>query len=296
MIEMQQGKTIRRKLSRLKDHPKQARLFGDVSDAELEALADDMRKHGQRDPVEILPDGTILAGHQRVRAARWLKWNEIDVIVRHDLAKAGVKAQDRYFISDNLIRRHSSPLGRARCLHHLMEIETDSRAGALSWEGKEALKKQLGERLNLSARSVSRYLLVLAAPPAIQNAFDAGELTLVQAGKVALLEKQKQREIAQRIKAGESARSVVASFLPQPSKSKHQKVGDAVRSLIRGLERALNDLDGRLEKVVTAHVADHRAVLEQTTPLVEKLLALSKAKRKSMTASIPTRRSSDEEE
>jgi ParB-like chromosome segregation protein Spo0J len=60
------------KISRLKARPQQAAIFGDVSAAELDALAADMTEHGQRDPVEILPDGTIAAGHQRVRAAKKL--------------------------------------------------------------------------------------------------------------------------------------------------------------------------------------------------------------------------------
>ena len=76
---------VKWKLSRLRDHARQGDLFGDVTAAELDALVADMRKNGQRQPVEILPDGTILAGHQRVRAARLLCWKEIEVIVRRDL-------------------------------------------------------------------------------------------------------------------------------------------------------------------------------------------------------------------
>lgn len=81
------------KLNRLNDHPKQALNFDDVPDKELAALAADMKRRGQRDPVEILPDGTVIAGHQRVRAAERLGWKEIDVIVRTDLAGAGNAAR-----------------------------------------------------------------------------------------------------------------------------------------------------------------------------------------------------------
>ena len=57
--------------------------------AEIEALARDMDENGLRDPVEVLPDGTLVTGHQRVRAAGLLGWEEIDVVVRHDLADRG---------------------------------------------------------------------------------------------------------------------------------------------------------------------------------------------------------------
>src|SRR6266404_5410809 len=45
-------------IAKLKEHPRQAAMFGDVSDEELQRLANDMRA-GQRQPVEIVPDGTI---------------------------------------------------------------------------------------------------------------------------------------------------------------------------------------------------------------------------------------------
>src|SRR5262245_14825067 len=90
------------KLARLKGHPLQAVMFGDLSDEELRALAEDMREHGQRTPVEVLPDGTVLTGHQRIRAARLLGWTEITVVVRRDLAEAGPAAQETHFINDNL--------------------------------------------------------------------------------------------------------------------------------------------------------------------------------------------------
>src|SRR5262245_20047175 len=164
------------KLSRLKGHPRQVMLFGDVSDEELRALAEDMREHGQRDPAEILPDGTGLTGHQRIRAARLLGWEEIDVVVRRDLAEAGAAAQEKHFINDNLLRRHLSPLGRARSIRRLLEIEAGRRPGELSGGKKEALKEELGKRLNLSLRSVNRYLLILDSPPEVQAAFDRGDL------------------------------------------------------------------------------------------------------------------------
>src|SRR5215510_2358776 len=90
---MEQSKVQKWKISRLKNHPLQKTMFGDLPDAELRALAEDMRANKQKDPVEILPDGTVLAGHQRIRAARLLGWAEVDVVIRHDLAEAGAAAQ-----------------------------------------------------------------------------------------------------------------------------------------------------------------------------------------------------------
>src|ERR1700677_2926106 len=86
------------KICKLKDHPSQHTIFGDLTNEELETLAENMKKHGLHDPVEILSDGTIIAGHQRVRAAKTLGWTEIDVVVRDDLEEAGPAAVEAYFI------------------------------------------------------------------------------------------------------------------------------------------------------------------------------------------------------
>ena len=102
--------------ARLKDHPKQAEMFGNLPDAEFDAFVADMAENGQDTPVEVLPDGTIITGHQRVRAARKLGWKEIAVVVRHDLAAAGPAAVEEHFINDNLLRRQLTPLARRGCM------------------------------------------------------------------------------------------------------------------------------------------------------------------------------------
>ena len=121
---MAKAKVVKWKISRLKKHPKQDEMFGDISEEERRALADDMERNGQRQPVEIRPDGTIIAGHQRVLAATLLGWTEIDVIVRFDLEEKGDAAVEAHFLGDNLYRRQLSPLNRARCIRRLMEIES----------------------------------------------------------------------------------------------------------------------------------------------------------------------------
>ena len=65
------------KLDRLKEHPRQIEMFGNLSDSELQALAEDMKTNGQQEPLEICPDGTVISGHQRWRAAIILGWVEI---------------------------------------------------------------------------------------------------------------------------------------------------------------------------------------------------------------------------
>jgi ParB family chromosome partitioning protein len=61
-------KTQRWKISKLRPHPRQAECFSNLSDVELKELAASMRRWGLLQPIHILPDGTIIGGHQRYRS------------------------------------------------------------------------------------------------------------------------------------------------------------------------------------------------------------------------------------
>jgi ParB family chromosome partitioning protein len=124
-------KTRKWTIARLKEHPKQADLFGDVTDEELKALAENMRINGLQQPIEVLPDGTIVCGYQRVRAARVLGWKRIEVVVRDDLFRAGPLAVETRLIDDNFHRRQLSPLGRARCMKRHLEIKTGDYSASI---------------------------------------------------------------------------------------------------------------------------------------------------------------------
>lgn len=266
------GKIARWKLSKLYEHPQQAALFGDTSDVELAALVANIKKHGLRIPVEIMPDGTIICGHQRVRAARRLGWQEIDVIVRHDLVGAGEDAVKTLLIQDNLLRRQLSPLGKARCICTLMEIEKGRAATSFLLAGREDLKKRIAERMGLESRSVSRYLLVLRLPLALQKAFDAGQIGLVETGKVALLDMQVQTDIAKRVEAGEPVKLVVREHI-RPKATQHVQPGNAFASFQRSLKLAVEDLGARVDKVNKQKIIRCMPDLQAGRTLIENLIA-----------------------
>lgn len=265
------SKTVqRRKISKLRSHPKQDTIFGDVPPQELDALASDMAEHGQRDPVEILPDGTIIAGHQRVRAAKKLRWTEVDVIVRHDLVAAGEAAIEAYFVTSNLIRRQLTPLARARCIRRLLEVETGTATRHQNCWDRDELKRRVGQAMGMSARNVSRYLLVLDAPIEVQHALDRGEIKLTDAGKVAMLAATVQAEIAERIAAGENAGEVVREHLTGG------QAGDEVhRAYVRlqgALGREVPRLVGRAAEIKPRRLRRQMEVLKAGRALLDELI------------------------
>src|SRR4051794_20976613 len=82
-------------VERLRPYERQAANFRDVSPAELKRLMDVMST-GKYDPIEVTPDGRILDGHQRHRAAIALDWEVVKVQVRHDLADDEVAIEVRH--------------------------------------------------------------------------------------------------------------------------------------------------------------------------------------------------------
>jgi len=261
-------------IAKLKDHPKQAEMFGDVSDADLEALAANMREHGQRDPVEITPDGTVIAGHQRVRAAGRLGWKKVDVVVRHDLAALGSEAIERRFVEDNFVRRQLSPLARAKCIKRLMELEEGRTAAKFGATKKEELKNRIAKRMELSLRSVNRYLLLLDTPVAIQAAFDKGEIPLVVAGKIALLDKLKQADIAKRVAVGENPASVVAEHTQRGSSGGVSEVSKAFGHLVRALHRDVPIIRGRLDCITLERLQRVMPTVRAAADLLDALVTV----------------------
>jgi len=268
-------KPTKRNLDDLRPHPLQAKMFPDLSDPELEALSADMQRNDLQHPIEITSDGTIIAGHQRVRAARKLGWKEIDVIVRTDLEGQGSDAIERRLIEDNLNRRQLSGLAKARCikaLHDLIETELDST----NWQPRGELKEIIAKRLSLSSREVSRYLLVLETPIAVQNAFDEKKLSLVKAGQVAGLSKEQQDEIAIRITSGEVPREVVDSFL-QNVRRRQPSATDTYIKFIKLLNRLLATKPQAVEEI-SKWVANESAIdlFEQAVVTCQQLIRWTK--------------------
>ena len=68
------------------------------SDGQIAAIAGSIREFGFNNPVLIAPDGTIIAGHGRVMAAKKLGLETVPVIVLAHLSEAQRRA---YVIADN---------------------------------------------------------------------------------------------------------------------------------------------------------------------------------------------------
>ncbi len=226
--------------------------MGDLTDAELNELATNIQQRGLQHPIEILPDGMIVAGHQRWRAVKQLGWNEVAVIIRHDLAEAGEEAIVSYLIEDNLKRRQMSPLAIARAYRQLKEIARDKNYKDLRFADQKATRDQLAARLGdqYSGRTLDRWTQVLDLPHVLQVAVEAGDLPLTLAVKLPKLRPEEVEKLAERIRNGEPAKAVAKEALGRrtpnqsPEKERYQRFLQSLATETAELRRKVQDVAG----------------------------------------------------
>jgi ParB/RepB/Spo0J family partition protein len=256
-------------------YPRQANVFKDLSDAELRSLANDIAVNGQREPIDVLPDMTIITGHQRVRAIKLLGRETIRAIVRHDLSgKPGEVYQ--LFLRDNLNRRHLGPLAIARCYRELrqtVQSECQSDRSVKIGSLRATVIEQLASvDFRISDRTLSRYVELLDLPRSIQDAIEGKRLTKRNGRSILEMSNAHQQEIADACAAGATKKdlSQLLVTLKGGVKSRaHRRVAESV-----GVLAAIGKPGGPLSEIATRYSADNGFVdrLEKANETVKELL------------------------
>jgi ParB/RepB/Spo0J family partition protein len=261
-------------LKLLHPHPLQAAYYCQTSQGDDDRLVEDLRENGQRDALVVVPmkgnagHYLILDGHRRVSAAKVLRWDDIEAIIRHDLADDEESAIEAEFLKFNLNRRQLHKLDQARIVLRLYEIEKNRPRGRFLITDQQEARDRVGKILGMSGRNLHRYFNVLLASPEIQNAVRDGQLKLTTGCRVVGLSRSQQNEITTRITDGEDPESVVAAYLP-PSNGRHRKAGD----VFKNLEWALSDLENHRDELSHMALKKNRPLLERGQQLISTLIA-----------------------
>lgn len=266
---------VKWKIKDLRQHPRQAAFFYDLPFHLLRDLAQDIEARGLKDPVEILPDGTIVCGHQRTRAGIQLGWEEIDVWINHDLAAQGELAIEQRLIEDNLVGRKMDRLDQVRCYRRLHDIAPETPDQSRRSHQLGRLRDVVGKRLNMSGRTLERYIRVLDAPREVQDAFRSGGISLVNASKVAGLPREAQEQLVADLRAGSSPKQAVAARLGGRAPS---PLDAALGPFIRSLERNVETVEKHLDHVQSLCKYD-TMILERAQDVIGKMLTQVKAKK-----------------
>lgn len=256
-----------RLVASLRPHPRQRELFGTPTAEVVESMMKSIEQNGLMHAIEIVPDGTIIAGHTRRAAIEQLGWQEIQCIVRYDLEAQGEDAVLRYLVNDNLHRRQLSRLHQARVTLALAGYTS----GRIRQYGlSEDERKHLASLLQMTPRNVSRWIRALGTPVEIQTAVDRGELTLAQAGQVGYLHNDQQDAIVAAIRSGLAPAKAIAQFVK--AKCPSCSANAEFRRFVNATRLALRQLRDRSHEVSPHLAHQHLKTLQQAAAWLRVLM------------------------
>ncbi len=232
------------RIAALHSHPKQSEYFSDISKVELGELAEDMAYYGQRTPIRVLTDGTIVCGHQRVAAAKQLGWDEIEAyIIDADDELTEDEVTDE-LVAENIVGRQRDPLTLARCYRWLT-----SRYETQYPDEKGEMRDVLATKLNcgVSGRSLDRLARLLELPRDIQDMISRGELRKCHGEFLLKLATSKRENVIEQLRDSESPAMVMKCLRTSPATaSTETSPAKALRNLLDGcklLQACPSDFD-----------------------------------------------------
>ncbi len=202
------------------DHP--FRLY---EGERLDDMVESIREHGVLNPVIVLKKGKgyeMLAGHNRLNAARIAGLTEIPAIVKEGLSEEEAYV---YVIETNMIQRAFSELlpsekaavlaaryekvisqGKRNDILH--EIEETGTCGHDVHKSKS--RDGIGEEYGMTGRNIARYMRVDKLIPEFKDKLDGGEMTLTAAVELSYLSEEEQGiAAAEDIQINESAAKAI---------------------------------------------------------------------------------------
>lgn len=191
-------------IAELHEHPEN-QLFHDLPNEDLQALADDMQANGMIHAVvarKIDSGYQIISGHQRVRAAKELGWQEIEA--------TAVEADDnqavRMLIAANIKTRTLSPMELAKAIRREKELiehtygnrerkRTDLTADHNDPQLQGRWSEQVSQEIGKSEPQIRRLDKLNELIPELQHLVDANKLGTTAAEQLAYLEPDDQQAL-----------------------------------------------------------------------------------------------------
>lgn len=170
----------------LKPHAKNREYFSEPTSEEKETLRRSIAAHGIRDPLKVLPDYTVLAGHVRLEIAKELGMTHVPVVV-YDLP---LEEAEYLLIADNDEKRHSDdPIKKAKRAKFLKEYWKVKR-GNNQWihqNGESKTSRDIARVVGVNAKHLNRLLKLNDLIPELQALVSSGKLGTTAAEQLAYL-------------------------------------------------------------------------------------------------------------
>lgn len=203
---------------------------------ELRQLGESIKAQGQLQPVLARPDGTLIAGERRLRAATLAGLPTIRVIITDEpLTESQIKIIQ---LTENLFRSDLLDGEKWRGCEGLLQLNPD-------WSNKD-----LAAHLKLGESTVTKYLSPSRCIPEVQEALEAGRIGITACYEISRAPQEQQAELLRLKLAGTSRDALADRVRKQKSRSVSQvrvkriacPLPSGVSVAVSGQELALDDL------------------------------------------------------
>lgn len=243
----------------LKVHPKNQEYYSDLPEEKYQEVKKSIETHGIRDPLKILPDYTIVAGHQRLRIAQELKIEKVPVIVL-DITP---EEAEYLLIADNEERRQDDddPVKKAKRAKFLKEY-WGVRNGSANPKGTVILRQgqnvpddkktllDIAEAVGEDKRNLSRILKLNDLIPSLQKLVSSNKLSQTAAYSLAFLTTKEQESLLQTLgESGICDLSVAEAKELRRELEQERKNAKELQSQLADLEEERQDLSRQISKM-----------------------------------------------
>lgn len=170
-------------VDRIREDPNNPRTIFSIK--HIEGLAQSITQEGFINPIECSPDGIILTGACRFRAARLLNWKKVPV--RINSSEYSEYERLRHQLAENIHQSGTSmdsmmnPLDTARGYANLLKLKTgiDWVAATESTISRDEIyghMKEIAEEIGVDPKTVREYLKLLLEPEAVREAIKEGKI------------------------------------------------------------------------------------------------------------------------
>lgn len=172
-------------VQQIKPHPKNHLYFKDLDRKMKDKLMEDMRDHGLINPIIVLRNGdstyTVLAGHQRLIAAKRLNWQDIKTII----VDMNEEEAEKLLIRDNLFRRHMGGIELAHALDAYSKL-SDNQTKSI---------RQIADEIGENRNTVHFYMKLNKLIPELQQLVAEEKLTPTAAQAFTSMDEDEQRQM-----------------------------------------------------------------------------------------------------
>ncbi len=222
-------------LSWFKTAPQARKHF---DEAELRQLGESLKVR-QLQPVVARPDGLLIAGERRLRAASLVGLAELQVVISEEpLSESQLRILQ---LSENLHRADLRDCEKFRACEELLRLNPQ-------WSNKD-----LASHLKLSESTVTKYMAPSRCIPEVQEALEAGQIGITACYEISRAPQEQQAELLRLKLAGTSRDALADHVRKQKSKSTPQvRVKRITCALPSGLSVTVSGQELSLDELIEA--------------------------------------------